>query len=71
MDKGIKGLRAKGQGKPFSSLLKMQFKVEYSSVGMAEKIGLDKDKSRYTYLYFGLVADVYKRQSITQTALQS
>lgn len=56
MDKGIKGLRAKGQGKPFSSLLKMQFKVEYSSVGMAEKIGLDKDKSRYTYLYFGLVA---------------
>jgi ABC-2 type transport system permease protein len=56
MDKGIKGLRAKGQGKPFSSLLKMQFKVEYSSVGMAEKIGLDKDKSKYTYLYFGLVA---------------
>ena len=33
----------------------MQFKVEYSSVN-GRKIGLDKDKSGYTYLYFGLVA---------------
>jgi ABC-2 type transport system permease protein len=56
VNKGITGLRAKGQGKPFSSLVQMQFKVEYSSAGLAEKIGLDKDKSKYTYAYFALLA---------------
>jgi len=44
VNKGITGLRAKGQGKPFSSLVQMQFKVEYSSAGLAEKIGLDMNR---------------------------
>ncbi len=56
MSSGIKGLRTKGIRRPFWSLLRMQFKVEYSPAKLAENIGLDESKRKYGYLYLGLMA---------------
>ena len=42
--------------KPFSSLLKLQFKVSYSLSGTAERMGLGSKKKVVLYLYFGLLA---------------
>lgn len=56
MSSGIKGLRATGVQKPFLSLLRMQFKVQFNFAKLAENIGLGEDKKKYGYLYFGLLA---------------
>jgi len=42
--------------KPFSSLLKLQFKLSYSLSGTAERMGLGSKKKIVLYLYFGLLA---------------
>ncbi|HON86601.1 MAG: hypothetical protein KBI39_04825 [Firmicutes bacterium] len=42
--------------KPFSSLLKLQFRVSYSLSGTAERMGLGSKKKVVLYLYFGLLA---------------
>jgi len=46
----VPGLSPKLRG-PFSSLLRLQVKLQYSSRGLAESIGFGRGRHRYSYIY--------------------